>query len=79
VQDAWLNVQKRSHSALESICNLVTGFALGVAIQAYIYPLFGIEVPLSQNCILVAIFSAVSLLRSYIIRRIFNRLAVRRI
>ena len=65
-------MQKRSHSAIESVTNQVVGFTLGVLIQAYLYPVFGINIPLSQNFVLVAIFSLVSFLRGYIIRRLFN-------
>jgi hypothetical protein len=65
-------MQKKSHSAIESVTNQVVGFGLGVLIQAYLYPLFDIHIPLSQNFLLVAIFSVVSFLRGYILRRLFN-------
>lgn len=51
---------------------MIVGYIIGVLLQAYLYPLFGINIPLAENMGLVAIFSGVSVLRSYLIRRSFN-------
>jgi len=44
--------------------------ALGA--NAIIFPLFGFPVSLSQNMIIVATFTILSIIRKFIIRRIFE-------
>ena len=48
---------------------------VALAIQLLAFPLVGIEASLQQNLLLGAIFTAVSLARSYLLRRLFNRIA----
>lgn len=66
--------QKKSHSLIEAIINIVVGIILGFFLNSFIFPLLGIVITKIQNIELVAVFTIVSLLRSYILRRIFNRI-----
>lgn len=66
--------QSRRMSAIESISNVAVGYGIAVAAQIVIFPLFHINVPLSDNLAIGGCFTLVSLVRSYILRRIFNRL-----
>ena len=65
--------QTRTESAAESTANLLAGFLLALFIQFTLYPFFGIIIPARTNILAVIIFSVTSIIRSYIIRRVFNR------
>jgi hypothetical protein len=49
------------------------GLLTSFIIQIIIYPLLNIEVSIKQNIIITVIFVTVSIIRGYIIRRIFNQ------
>ena len=68
--------QSRTASLLEAITNVGLGWLLAMATQLLAFPLVGIEASLQQNLLIGAIFTAVSLARSYLLRRLFNRLAM---
>ena len=65
--------QSRRASLLESAANIAIGYGVAVAAQVMIFPLFGIYVPLGDNLIIGALFTVVSLVRSYCLRRFFNK------
>ena len=68
--------QTRAHSALESLANVAIGYGVAVASQIVILPLFGAHLPLSDNLLIGAWFTVISLARSYVVRRVFNAAAV---
>jgi hypothetical protein len=65
--------QSRSASLLEAVVNVVAGYALAVLVQLLVFPVFGMHPTLVQNLKIGLIFTAVSLLRGYAIRRLFER------
>ncbi len=65
-------MQTRIESLIESLINIAIGYSVALASQLLIFPMFGIEVPLSTNLLIGAWFTAISLIRSYVIRRWFN-------
>lgn len=65
--------QSRTQSLTESLANVAIGYGVAVAAQAAIFPLFGIHIPLADNLLLGAFFTVVSIVRSYAVRRMFNR------
>lgn len=65
--------QKKKHSLLESVVNVVVGYLVAVGSQIVIYPYFGIHVPISYNFIIGIWFTIISIIRSYCLRRVFNR------
>jgi hypothetical protein len=71
--------QSRRHSLLESIANQLIGFVTAFTAGMFIYPLLGWHVSPSANATStsVALFTVVSFIRSYFVRRMFNRLAER--
>lgn len=68
--------QSRTASLLEAFANVGLGWLVAMATQLLTFPLVGIEASLQQNLLIGAIFTAVSLARSYLLRRLFNRLAM---
>lgn len=69
--------QSRRASLLESAANIVIGYGVAVAAQVVIFPLYGMDVPLGDNLMIGGLFTIVSLVRSYCLRRVFNKLSVR--
>lgn len=68
-------MQSKKLSLIESIVNVVSSFLIGVITQILVFPLYGLEISVMANISLTLIFSLTSFVRSYIVRRIFNRLA----
>lgn len=65
-------MQSRRESLLESAVNVLLGYGIALASQLVIFPLVGINIPLSTNLLIGFWFTVVSLARSYVIRRWFN-------
>jgi hypothetical protein len=65
--------QSRRHSVLESVANVAIGYGVALAGQLLVFPLFGLHPRLADNLGIGACFTAISLARSYAIRRLFNR------
>jgi len=66
-------MQTKKFSLIESITNTFVGFIISLLIQLIIYPTMGIPVTFKQNIIITVIFTVASILRGYILRRIFNK------
>jgi hypothetical protein len=65
--------QTRAESALESATNIVVGLAVSISANLLVLPLFGYSPGFGEALGIAAIFTAISLLRSYALRRWFNR------
>lgn len=65
-------MQSRLHSFIESLINVLIGYGVAVAAQCMIFPLFGIHIPLSDNLLIGGVFTVISIIRSYALRRAFN-------
>lgn len=65
--------QSRRMSFVESCCNVAIGYGVAVASQVLIFPWFGIHVPLRSNLLIGLWFTLISIVRSYVLRRLFNR------
>ena len=66
--------QSRRQSAIEAVTNVIVGFVLAVLAQARLFPLFGLHVPPRDHVVIALAFTGLSLLRSYVLRRLFARL-----
>lgn len=64
--------QSKLESLIESAINTGLGFLVAMVTQILIYPLFDIDVTVGDQALLALIFTAVSLVRGYIVRRYFN-------
>lgn len=65
-------MQSRLQSLLEALANVVLGYGVALGAQLLVFPLFGIHLPLASNLAIGIIFTVVSLIRSYLLRRFFN-------
>ena len=66
--------QSRLLSAIESMSNTAVGYFTAIATQLIVFPMFGIHIKLHENLVIGAIFTVISLIRGYVIRRFFNGL-----
>ena len=69
--------QSRLMSLVESLANVLVGYVVAVATQMLVFPLFGLAVTVTENLLIGLIFTAVSIVRSYALRRGFEALRVR--
>lgn len=65
--------QSRRGSAIESALNICVGYGLSVAANVTVLPLFGMHPTVAESMVIGLVFTGISLVRSYVIRRIGNR------
>ena len=70
--------QSRATSLIEAGTNVLVGYLVALAAQQLVFPLFGIHTTLAQDSAIAALFTAVSLARSYLLRRLFERIGTGR-
>ena len=61
-------------SMVEAAANVVIGYGIAVATQVVVFPIFGIHITLADDLAIGLVFLLVSLIRSYMLRRVFERL-----
>jgi len=66
-------VQTKKGSMIEAMINVLIGYGVAVTSQIIVFPLLDMEVALSKNLLIGVIFTVISLVRSYVLRRIFTR------
>jgi len=67
-------MQSRKMSLIESITNVIVGCSISVLAQVLIFPIFGISATIKENLLIGLCFTVISIARSYILRRIFNKI-----
>ena len=68
-------MQRRLGSAAEAIVNAGAGFLLSWAVAHLVLPIHGCAVSTGSAFSITLVFTGVSLARSYLIRRLFNRIS----
>lgn len=69
--------QSRTMSLVEAISNVAVGFGVALATQVIVFPWFGLHASLADNLLIGTIFAGVSVVRSFVLRRLFEYLRVR--
>lgn len=69
--------QSRLGSLTETLVGTVLAFIIAVGAQIVIFPWFGFNPPMHEHVAIVAIFTVISLVRSYLVRRLFNWVGTR--
>jgi len=64
--------QSKVGSLIESLVNVSIGFVISVLSTLLILPFFGFYVTTSQSIVISIFFTAISIARSYLIRRLFE-------
>lgn len=66
--------QTTRQSAIETCASTAIGFGVAYVATYTVLPLFGHHVTHEQSLWITVIFTAISLVRGYFVRRLFNRL-----
>lgn len=69
--------QSRHMSLVESLANVAVGYGIAVLTQIAVFPFFGLHVSLADNLVMGAVFTIVSIARSFTLRRAFEEFRVR--
>ena len=72
---AEARAQTRAMSLVEAVTNVLVGYGVAVGVQLAVFPVFGLAVRFTDTLGIGAVFTAVSILRSYLLRRLFERIA----
>jgi hypothetical protein len=65
--------QTRTGSIIEAVINVAVGYGVAVGAQVIVLPwILGVSIELEKNLLIGAIFTVISLARSYILRRVFT-------
>lgn len=70
--------QTRKQSAIEALANVAIGYTIASLANYFILPLFGYNVTLRDSFAISLAFTAVSMVRSYLLRRLFNKWSARK-
>ena len=65
--------QTRSMSLIESVANTGAGFLVSLVLQISLFYLMSIETTTTQNLLMSGVFTVASLVRGYLMRRLFLR------
>jgi len=65
--------QSRTYSMIEAVANVAIGYSVATLANLVVLPLFGLHPSLGDAAGIGLIFTVVSLTRSYLLRRLFNR------
>jgi len=68
--------QSRAMSLVEAATNVVVGYGVAVVTQILIFPIFGVHTTLAQNLKMGAVFTIVSIGRSFALRRVFEEIRI---
>lgn len=66
--------QSKTMSLLESFANVGIGLGVSLISQLVIFKAYGIHISLGQNIEITAWFTLISIVRSFYVRRLFNRI-----
>lgn len=69
--------QKKKHSLAEVVLNTAIGYFVALATQIIIFPWFDISVTYKQQFLIGIIFTIVSVVRGYFVRRMFNYIHIK--
>jgi len=69
--------QSRLGSLAETTINIGVGFIIAFIVNAIILPAYGHPVSIVDNLQITGVFTVISIIRGYVMRRIFNHLQVR--
>ena len=69
--------QSRAMSFVEAATNVIAGLLLAMLAQILVFPMFGIALAIEANVTIAAIFTAISVARSFLLRRLFEAIRTR--
>lgn len=70
--------QSRKASLVEALVNIAVGMVIAFFTQELILSAYGVPVSYKQNAEMTLIFTAISIVRQFVLRRVFNKLTTRK-
>lgn len=64
--------QSRRMSFAEAVTNTAIGYLVALLTQLIAFPLVGVQASMGQNLAIGLVFTGVSIVRSYVLRRVFE-------
>lgn len=64
--------QTKLGSLIEAFVNILLGYGINFTANMLLFPLFGMHISLRDNFLLGILYTIISVIRSYAIRRFFN-------
>lgn len=68
--------QSKLMSLAEALLNVAIGYIIAVITQLLVFPIFGLHVSITDNLLIGAFFTAVSIARSFAVRRLFEAIRI---
>ena len=65
-------MQTKRMSLIETVLSVLIGYIVALLSQIVVFPLFDIEVSLIDNLLIGLLFTVISIIRGYFVRRLFN-------
>lgn len=66
--------QSRRSSLIEAAINTLIGFGINYVANLLVLPIFGMHISLADNFVMGLVYTAISVVRGYVVRRSFNAL-----
>ena len=71
-------MQSKKHSFIEANTNTFIGFGIGFLMAYTVLPLYGIEQSVRTSIEITSIYTIISIIRNYIVRRFFNKVTLKK-
>ena len=65
-------MQSKKQSLIETLTSVFVGWLIGVILNLTVLPLFDYDITVTDSLLVSLIFTVVSVIRGYAVRRIFN-------
>lgn len=72
-------MQSKKGSLIEAAVNTFIGYTITLVLSPLVYHIAGVQMSVAKLNLVVLMFTAISVIRSYIIRRFFNRVIIKTI
>lgn len=66
-------MQTKKYSFIEAIVNVLIRYSVAITSQLLVFPWFDIRITIGDNLLIGAYFTLISIVRSYVIRRLFTK------
>jgi hypothetical protein len=70
--------QSRTMSLVEAIANVIFGYGAAVVTQILVFPMFDLHMTWAENLKLATVFTFISIIRSFALRRLFEAIRTRK-
>lgn len=67
-------MQSKRLSLVEAVTNTAVGYGVNFTANLLIFPIFGMHISIRDNFLMGLIYTLISVLRGYALRRTFNRI-----